>query len=233
MTPFFQLTLRTSDVPAARAFYGALLGETALDVVQLHEQAVARGARPHWLGFLDVGEVDRAAAAFVERGATSLGPKWVNPRGLEAAMMCDPGGAIVALAKPPPREGAVALGPGVAWHLLHTPDVQRARSTYGELFGWAFEPPLDLGPFGVVHPFAWERGAPLVGAVTDAGARPGVQPHWLLFLPVAALGRAVQAVRSGGGVVVDAGTPRTGEQIAVCDDPQGAAFALRQDPPSP
>lgn len=87
VTPFFHAVLRTSDVAAARAFYQAVLGTVELDVVQLHEQAVARGARPHWLAFLDVGDVDGAAAAFAQRGATLLGPKWFNPQGLEAAVM--------------------------------------------------------------------------------------------------------------------------------------------------
>lgn len=76
---FFHLTLRTSDVESARSFYTAVLGERDLDVVQLHEQAVARGARPHWLGFLDVEDVDAAAAAFVEKGATPLAPGATSP----------------------------------------------------------------------------------------------------------------------------------------------------------
>ncbi len=106
MKRFFRITLRTNDVDAARTFYAAVLGGNAFHVVQLHEEAVARGARPHWLGFLDVGDVDRAAAAFVQRGATQLGPKWVNPEGLEAAVVRDPGGAVIALAKEHDRAAA-------------------------------------------------------------------------------------------------------------------------------
>jgi hypothetical protein len=41
-------------------------------LVPLHEQAIARGARPHWLGFIEVDDVERGAAAFVERGALPL-----------------------------------------------------------------------------------------------------------------------------------------------------------------
>src|SRR4051812_15951419 len=100
MARFFQYTLRTNDVAAAQAFYDKVLGPNELEIVQLHEVAVARGARPHWLGFLDVAEVDAAVAAFSARGATSLGPKWLNPKGLEAAVLRDPGGAVVALGKP-------------------------------------------------------------------------------------------------------------------------------------
>jgi hypothetical protein len=48
--------LRTSDVVAAWAFYASVFGDVVIDVVPLHEQAVARGARPHWIGYLDVAK---------------------------------------------------------------------------------------------------------------------------------------------------------------------------------
>lgn len=225
MSPFFKVTLRTRDVEAARSFYTSVLGDVPLDVVQLHEQAVARGARPHWLGFIEAGDVDATAAAFVARGAVPLGPKWVNPAGLEAAVLRDPGGAIVAVAKQP----GVASDPGVSWFLLNTPDVERARANYGALFGWDFKAPLDLGALGVFHPFSWERGGPAVGSMSDLSGRPGVHPHWLFHFRVTAFEAAVDAVKKGGGVVVGPMTLPSGERLAVCDDPQGAAFALRDE----
>ena len=63
---------------------------------------------------------------------------------------------------------------------------------------------------------------------TDLSARPGVHPHWLFHFRVAALVLAVDAIRSARGTVVGPFTLPTGEQIAVCEDPQGAAFAIRQ-----
>src|SRR6185436_18530118 len=95
LSPFFQVTLRTLDAAAAKAFYASVFGAgVELDIVPLHEQAIARGAKPHWLGFIDVGEVDRAAVFFSQRGSTAYGPKWINPIGLEAAVLRDPGGAM-------------------------------------------------------------------------------------------------------------------------------------------
>lgn len=235
MRRFFRYTLRTLDVDAARAFYAAVLGPAVdagrLDIVPLHEQALARGARPHWLGWLEVDEVDPALAAFVERGAMRLSPTWVNPQGIQAATLRDPGGAVLALAKPPKSETQSAPGPSgptVLWHLLNTNEVERARAHYSELFGWAFEPPQDLGPLGVFHPFAWERSGPPVGSLSDIASRPGVHPHWLFHFQVPALGPAVDAVRARGGTVVTDLTLPGGERLAVCDDSQGAAFALRE-----
>ncbi len=230
MKSFFHLTLRTLDVDAARSFYAKLLGAETLDIVQLHEQALARGARPHWLGFLDVGDVDGAAAAFRERGASPLGPKWVNPEGLEAAVMRDPGGAIVALAKPPPggerREASSRVGGlEVVSYVLNTADVERAKRNYGELFGWTFGDPTELGSV-LLHPFAWKQAGPWVGSMADLEGRPEVHAHWLFHFRVDSLARALHVVRDAGGVVIGPITLPNGDQIAVCDDPQGAAFAL-------
>lgn len=231
MSRFFDYRLRTTDVAAARAFYMSVLGNSNAEIVRLHEQALARGARPHWLGCIDVGEVDAAASVFGARGATSLGPKWVNPQGLEAAVMRDPGGAVVALAKPGPAPGpsSVAVAcPDVVWHLLHTADVERAKANYGELFGWKFLEPLDLGSHGVFHPLAWQSGGPAVGSMSDIATRPGVHPHWLFHFRVAALELALDAVRAGGGSILGSFVLPSRDRIAVCDDPQGAAFALLQ-----
>ncbi len=236
MTHFFQVVLRTSDVDAAAAFYARVLGMNKLPVVQLHAQAVARGARPHWLGFLEVNQVERAAASFAQRGAMPLAPVWVNPEGLQAAVMRDPGGAVVALAKPPAgarpagaasSEGA---GPEVLWYELNTADVERAKVNYQEQLGLDFKPALDLGGFGVFHPFAWQPGGEAVGSFGDIAGRPGVHPHWLFHFGVAQLGRALDAVRAGAGKVAAELTLPSGARIAVCDDPQGAAFALRERP---
>ena len=139
--------------------------------------------------------------------------------------MRDPGGAIVALAKPGP--GGPLPGPQIAWYSLNTADVQRAKANYGELFGWAFAPQEDLGSLGGFHPFAGERGAPLVGSMSDIAGREGVHPHWLFHFRVRALGPAVEAVKGAGGKVFGPFTLPSGEQLAICDDPQGAAFAIR------
>ncbi len=225
---FFHFTLRTLDTTNARSFYADVLGDGVRDVVELHEQAVARGARPHWLGFLEVEDVDDATAAFLKRGATALGPKWVNPEGLEAAVLREPGGAVVALG----RRRAAALGTQqadteVVWHQLNTIDLDRAKEDYSALFGWSFADPIDLGQHGMFHPFAWEPGGALVGWMTDIFGRAGRHPHWLFHFRVPRLEPAMEAVKRGGGYVVGEHTLGRGERIAVCDDSQSAAFAMR------
>jgi uncharacterized protein len=227
MKRFFQVTLRTQGVEKARAFYAAVLGAQTLDVVELHEGALARGARPHWLGFLDVGEVDKAAEDFKARGATAYGPKWVNPAGLEAAVLRDPGGAMVALAKPGPA--APRFGPEIAQYVLNTQEVEKAKANYGALAGWVFEQPEPLLDLGTIHPFAWEAGGPRAGAMIDVAGREGVHPHWLFHFRVAKLTAALEAVRANGGKVLGPWTLPGGARVAVCDDAQGAAFGLQEE----
>jgi predicted enzyme related to lactoylglutathione lyase len=234
MNRFLQVQLRTIDVAAAHAFYRGVIGDEAIqNAVPLHENAVARGARPHWLGQLEVNDVDRQAAAFASQGATPMGPKWVNPAGLEAAVMRDPGGALLALVKPPPdvarhRGGTGPAGVGIEpfWSILHTPDVERAKAVYAQLFGWEIKSPIDLGEHGVFFPFSFEKGGPAAGSITDIRSRPTVHPHWLFHFRVPAIDSAVVAVRAGGGKALGPFELPSGGRVAVCDDPQGAAFAI-------
>jgi uncharacterized protein len=229
MTRFCRFELRTTDVAAARAFYSRLLGEEGADIVPLPEEAAARGARPHWLGHLGVEDAERAANAFVKLGATRLGPTRRTADGGEVAIVRDPGAAVVALATPPSRP----VRADVVWQVLNTSDLERATSSYRELFGWRFAAPLDLGALGLFHPFSWNPDGASVGSVAAITQRPGVHPHWLFHFRVAALDPALATVRAAGGLVLEPTVLPGGERIAVCDDPQGAAFALQEDPPGP
>src|SRR5215471_3099918 len=118
MARFCRFQLRTTDVAAARAFYAAVLGNGGADIVPLPDEARARGARPHWLGHLGVDDVKTAAGAFVERGATRLGPTRPGAGGGEVAILRDPGGAVVALATTPPASAAAPAD--IVWHSLNT-----------------------------------------------------------------------------------------------------------------
>lgn len=227
MTQFCRLELRTTNIAAARAFYSALLGDSGLDIVPLPPEALARGARPHWLGHLGVDDVARTVQAFVERGATRLGPTRPTADGGEVAIVRDPGGAVVALATAP----STPVRADVVWHVLNTTDLARVTASYSELFGWQLTERLDLGALGVYQQFAWHPGGASVGSMTDITGRPDIHPHWLFHVHVAALEPALAVVRAAGGLVIGPFVLPGGERIAVCDDPQGAAFALREPPP--
>jgi uncharacterized protein len=228
MTRFCRYELRTTNVTAARAFYATILADGGADIVPLPAEAAARGARPHWLGHLGVEDVEGAARAFVERGATRLGPTRPTSDGGEVAIVRDPGAAVVALATRP----STPARPDVVWHALNASDLARATASYCDLFGWHLTEPVDLGALGVLQQFAWQPGEASVGSMADIAGRPGVHPHWLFQFRVAALEPALVAVRAAGGVVIGPTVLPSGERIAVCDDPQGAAFGLRECSPA-
>lgn len=225
VTPrFFRFELRTTDPSGASAFYRDVLGDRPLRVTDLPAEARARGAVPHWLGHLGVDDADATARAFVERGATQLGPTRVTPEGERQVLLRGPGAAVMAVTSP---AGAIERR-DVLGCVLHALDVDRAALAYAEVCGWSLLPSLDLGLHGVVHPFAWQAGGAPVGVLCDVATRPGVHPHWLFQLHAVDLASALDRLRAAGGVADEPITLPDGDRLAVCEDPQGAAFSLRE-----
>jgi uncharacterized protein len=52
--------------------------------------------------------------------------------------------------------------------------------------------------------------------------------HWLFFLPVADLDKAVASVKAHGGTAMEPVALPSGMRLSACEDPQGAAFGLAQ-----
>jgi uncharacterized protein len=218
---FCQYLLRTTDVTAAAAFYDAVLEQRGDGIVPLPEAAIARGARPHWLGQIGaraLGGAESLANRFVERSAVRLGPPaavggWVALR--------DPGGAVVAV-----TDSDAASSASVVWHQLNTREPSLAAANYTALFGWSFTDTLDLGKLGRHQRFAFGPGEATTGMVSDIEGRPEVHAHWLFFFAVASLDIAVERVRARGGIALGPFELPNGARVAVCDDPQGAAFGM-------
>jgi predicted enzyme related to lactoylglutathione lyase len=127
---FCWVGLATSDVAAAKAFYGSLFGWEAedleagaagtyttlrygaKDVAILYRQqpeARAAGALPHWTSYISVQDADDSAAPAEELGGAAVfrAPFDVLDAGRVAAIR-DPTGAIVSLWQP--RSAAFASG---------------------------------------------------------------------------------------------------------------------------
>jgi len=225
---FRRYELRTTNTAAAHAFYSALLdidSRSSCRIVALPEQAAARGAPAHWLGRASVNDVDAGVLQMLSAGGEPLGPVRVDPDGGKVAVMRDPQGAVIGLcddlagpAPPPPGE--------VVWHQLNTTDHASLWPTYAELFGWHALATLEHGAYKT---FAWTAGGAPVGSMVDSARTPGIHTHWLFFFGVDDLAAAVATVSAGGGRVAfgPVGGP-AGFDIAVCEDPQGGAFALGQ-----
>jgi uncharacterized protein len=228
MSRFCHYELRTTDVEAARAFYGDLLGpafwEGSVSVAELPAQARARGAPAHWLGHIGVDDVAGTMRRFVESGATQLGPP---PRAGDSTrgILRDPFGAIVALTPTNPALTADR----VVWHVLSAHDEAPAFAAYADLFGWTSLGTLDLGPEGGRHvTFTWAGSTQPVGSISNLASLPHVHPQWLFFFPTENLDESLARVRACGGLTMPTLVTPDGSLVAACDDPQGAAFALHQ-----
>lgn len=231
---FCRYALRTTDLPAARAFYAAAIGLTlpegiaqssALEAWPLHERARALGAPAHWLGQLSVRDVEAAVKDLVGRGSEQLGPVVQAQDGARFATLRDPFGSVIAVSSRP----ALTHDSPVVWHQLHTTDADGAWALYRELFGWAHKGTLDFPNVeGGYHTFAPDEASAAVGAIANTARWTGVHPHWLYFLPVADLDEAVASVRAHGGTAMPPISLMSGLRFAACEDPQGAAFGLAQ-----
>lgn len=222
-TRFTRIVLRTTDVAAARRFYAAVLGPRALEIEALPPDVAARGAPAHWLGQLGVDDVEATASAFVAHGATRLGPTRPTHDGGRLAIVRDPGGAVVALVT------RSARGPEgeVVWHQLTTGDLPRVLAAYADVLGWARTARVEHGEHGVHQEFAFAQGEPSAGSIAALVDGRGIHAHWLFHFRVDDLDAALATVRVEGALIANVVTLADGARIAVCDDPQGAAFALR------
>src|SRR3546814_19857225 len=88
-------------------------GGNAGGVLALNADMLAGGARPAWMGYLEVADVDKAVAAIEADGGAVHLPATDLPVG-RIAMVSDPQGAVVYLLDPIPHETGRAWGRGRA-----------------------------------------------------------------------------------------------------------------------
>jgi uncharacterized protein len=234
---FCRYDLRTTDPDAARIFYAEVVGldfteappstePSPIGVWLLHEQARARGARPHWLGHIGVTDIEATVARLVEGGSERLGPTVQAQDGSRWSTLRDPLGALVAMRHSGQRPNRTPVG----WHHLHTSDLERSWTTYSERFGWKQTETLDVPePAGGYRLFAWDEAGQSVGSMANSARAPGVHPHWLFYFSVADLEAALAKTRAhGGNAPASATVLANGDRLAPCEDGQGAAFGLYQ-----
>jgi predicted enzyme related to lactoylglutathione lyase len=229
---FFRYELRTTDVEGAARFYVDVLGLElrsgdvgSLEIARLPEQAVARGAKPHWLGHVSVeNDVDSDLRALLADGAQQLGPMQQRSDGARHAIVRHPIGAMLALSSAP----ALPPDPRIAWHQLATTDHERALALWARMFGWTARDKTLLAEYGPNVTFGWDASGPAIGGVSDSAERPEIHTQWLFHFRVTDLEATCEEVRARGGLALPIMALPDGRRIAACDDPQGGAFGLLQ-----
>jgi predicted enzyme related to lactoylglutathione lyase len=189
------------------------------------------GARPGWIGYIGVDDVDGYAKRVKDKGGAIHREPADIPGVGRFAIAADPQGIMFALFKgagtPPP---AVAAGtPGHAgWHELHAVDGVKAFEFYSDMFGWTKADAMPMGEMGVYQLFAVD-GVPVGGMMTKMPQSPA--PFWIYYFNVPEIGAAEARVKSGGGQIINGPMQVPGGSwIVQCLDPQGAMFALVAPP---
>jgi uncharacterized protein len=240
--------LLTHDPDAAIAFYTKVVGWTITPwaddpsyrqwtapggkavggVMSLPPDVEQLGAPPHWLFYLGVPDADATARDAVARGGTILtGP--IEMTGIGTfAVLSDPQGAVFAIlqaADRPARREAPPQPGDFSWHELMTTDREAAWDFYHALFGWEQTDSMDMGNGNLYQMFGW-TGMSLGGIFNQTPDMP-FPPNWVSYAMVPNADAAARRVEAAGGQVLTGPMDAPGgDRIAVCLDPQGAAFAV-------
>ncbi|MET0292999.1 MAG: VOC family protein [Steroidobacteraceae bacterium] len=254
---FIWYELMTSDAGAASRFYGAVVGwkipakpdaqatpefdyrmigrddgGNAGGVLQLSDEMLKGGARPIWLGYLHVTDVDAAVRAIeADGGRTWMGKKTL-PTG-EIALVADPLGSpfyVMRPVPPPDKPDAesdvfdVSASQRVRWNELQSPDLARAKPFYSKHFGFDFNDVMPMGPMGDYCFF--DHGGVRLGAIMQKPAESALST-WVFYFGVDSVADAKRAIEAGGGtVLVGPHEVPGGDWIVVASDPQGATFGV-------
>ena len=239
--------LLTTDVAAASAFYGKVVGWGAKDastpelaytvvsagkvpvggLMELPEEGRRLGATPRWLGYLAVDGIDATASQIARRGGAVLLPPTDSNIG-RVSVVADPQKATFALVDGltygSRQPGALDELGHVGWHELLAQDRNTVFDFYGELFGWQKDA-ADADPSDFYHLFS-AAGQAIGGMLTKLASVP--QPCWLYYFNVDDISAAAERVNAGGGRMLQGPIELSDNcWIARCVDPQGALFALQ------
>lgn len=246
---FVWYELMTTDTAAADAFYRRVVGWGAqpagvagfdytlftagespvAGLMALPEEACDEGARPGWLGYIGVDDVDAMADRVTGAGGSVLRAPDDIPGIGRFAVAADPQGAVFALFRAvdemPANPPLTACTTGYAgWHELWAADWPTAFDFYAGLFGWTKDQAIDAGEIGTYQLFA--RGDEPTGAMmTKPDQVPA--PFWLYYLNVDSIEAAKPRVEEAGGQILWGPQEVPGGRwVLQAMDPQGAMFAL-------
>jgi predicted enzyme related to lactoylglutathione lyase len=207
---------------------GAMVG----GLLRLTKDMTDHGARPCWLGYIGVDDVDASVAAITAAGGHLLMPARDVEMAGRIAMVADCCGAPFYVMTPKAPEGggessafSAAKNPGhCGWNELMAGDAAKAIAFYTEQFGWTLPEPMDMGEIGKYHFVAHDDVT--VGAIM--GLMPGVPAAmWNHYFWVESIDTAKAAVEANGGQVINGPMEVPGgDWIIQGIDPQGAMFSL-------
>lgn len=244
--------LMTPDAEGSKAFYDRVVGwniqtthgdDTGYGfintadggmtggVLHLTDDMTQHGARPCWVGYIGVDDVDASLEAVAAAGGTVLMPARDIEMAGRTAMVADPNGAPFYVMTPNPSPGggeSTAFSPTLpgrcSWNELMGADQQAALDFYTGLFGWSLPEPMDMGEMGT-YQFVAHDGI-RIGAIMRKPPQAPVSA-WSHYFRVPSITAAKAAAEAAGGTIMMGPMEVPGGDFIIQGmDPQGAFFAL-------
>lgn len=245
--------LMTPDPEGSKAFYDAVVGWTMTPgtpetngygfitraddgmtggVLTLTKDMTDHGARPCWLGYVGVDDVDAGCTAIEAAGGKVLMPANDIPGAGRIAMVADCCGApfYIMTPTPPPGGGqstafSAMPNPGACgWNELYAGNLDNALAFYTGQFGWSLPDAMDMGPMGT-YQFIAHDGVQVGAIMTKPDAVPVAV--WGHYFWVESITAAKVKVETGGGQVINGPHEVPGGLWIIQGiDPQGALFSL-------
>ena len=244
---FIWYELLTDDHAQARAFYDPVVGwdiepaaSNPMDyrmiripggghaggVMQINDEMRGHGARPTWLGYIGVDDVDATVAQAKDAGGNVLMAAFDLPTVGRMALLADPAGAPFYVMRGASDQTSDAFSANAighcAWNELLTSDLRMATDFYIPLFGWTLGHSMPMGPMGDYQFIL--QGSQTIGAMF---APPDRRPAWRFCFRVENLEQSIAAVRAGGGEILFGPTEVPGGgRIIQANDPDGVFFMV-------
>lgn len=249
---FIWYELMSGNAAAASAFYGKVTGWNAkpsgmpgidytifsvpgfdmgvAGMMALTPEMAGSGARPGWIGYIAVDDVDETASDIKALGGSIFREPEDIPGIGRFAVAADPHGAVFCLFKPNMPEGplppcAEPGSPGTfGWRELYAGNWQEDFDFYARLFGWEKSLAVDMGAMGTYQCFD-KNGEGMGGMMTalpDMGP-----PAWNYYVNVDGIDAAVERVKAAGGRILHGPQEVPGGAFIVnALDTEGALFSL-------
>jgi hypothetical protein len=228
----------STDMEKSKHFMKELMGWTSEDMpttegrpdytmFYLDGKAVAGGSPAYmegmpsfWSNYISVDDIE----AMVQK-AQDLGGKVTMPAmdvmdSGRMAVIQDPTGAMVSLWQPKDHIGAQVVNKvgAMCWNELMTPDLEKAKTFYTDMFGWTYEMEKD-NSYAYIKNNGRSNGG-MMPLTPEMGDTP---PSWVPYFTVASADETEKTVKKLGGQVhmkqsIEIGT------FVVISDPAGAAF---------
>jgi hypothetical protein len=245
----------TPDQAASERFYTKVVGWTAAaqtndshgnpyvvfsagtrgigGMLKLTGEMAAGGARPGWVGYIHVTDVDAKVKAVTEAGGLQLMAPTEIPGVGRFAMVTDPGGAAFYLMNPKPSPGMdpgpmpPAGTPGTCgWReLFSTLGEKGAFDFYAAQFGWESVGEFDMGGTMGIYRLWGLDGEQLGGMMKKPDNVP--VSVWNYYFTVDGIDAGAERIKEAGGqVLMGPHEVPGGQWIVQGMDPQGANFAL-------